>query len=488
MSPGLNAETGVVGLKIEAVESVAEIIAAVDCRMLVEEPDFVLEPVMNEQNPARPYLGGVEQVPGGISCTMSFNIAAKGAGVANLDAGVGPAWGDALRCCGFAENLEAGVKADYTPNLVGSAIPSATIKLFKDGKQRTMRGARGTCSAETEGNAIKYLAFEFTGVFESETDEAPPVGIVYDPTTPPVLVCADYMLLKYHPVNVATPTAFAAEEILRSAANTNIQLAVTLASQTFATQVKAVRLRLRQLGTPAGHTNGIWATIEGDAAGDPDGAPIGTSRFINTDVFPISNAAGGEYVTLIFDTPVSLSAATVYHIVLSGDYTESAVNAVAWETATVAAPAQISQDYDLAWAALPLKNFVFDALHAALAEIIIAGVTWDLGNTVGLRPNVNDCEGFQGGWVGQRLAVGSVEPEEELDANRDFLNNLRDVDVLMQRYKMGEERGNFLEFTMPQTQVIGANEWGERESVLTRPLELQHNQAAGGDDIIIVSR
>jgi hypothetical protein len=486
--PALNAETGVVGIKIEAVEGVAEAITAADCRLLVEEPEFTLEPVLNERAPARPYMGGIPQVPGGISCTMSFRAEIKGAGVANLDAGIGPAWGIALRCCAFAETLEAGVRAAYTPNLVGSQIPSATIKLFKDGKERTMRGARGTCSVETEGNAIQYLAFEFTGVFESETDEAPPANIVYDPTEPPVLLAADYMLLPYHAVVVDAPASYDTEEILMDGVGSNESLAVTLASQASALQCKAVRLRLRQLGTPAGHTNGYWISIQGDAAGDPDGVAIGTSRYINPDAFPVTNAAGGEWVTFVFDTPVTLASGTVYHIVLDGDYTHSPTDAIAWQTATVAAPAQISQFYDAAWAAVALKNFVVQPLAAVLAELLVAGVAWDLGNTVGLRPNVNDDEGYQSGWVSQRLAIGTVEPEEELAANRDFLANLRQQVVLMQRYKLGTERGNLVSVEMPQSQVTGANEWGNREGVLTRPLELQHNQEAGGDDIVIVAR
>jgi len=487
--PGLNAETGVVGLKIESVEAVAEIIGAADCDMLVEEPDFVFEPIMNERKPARPYMGGIPQVPGGKSITFNFKVEIKGPGVTNLDAGTAPSWGKALRCCGFSETLEAGVKAEYTPDLVGTNIPSCTLKLFKDGKQRTGRGCRGTARCEVEGNGIAYINFEFTGVFESETDEAPPAGITYEPHDPPVLVCADYMLLPYHTSGIDAPSAYGVEELLRDGVASNIMLAVDITTPAgAATKVKAVRTRLRQLGTPAGHTNGIWFTIEGDAAGAPDGVPIGTSRYINPDTFPITGAAGGEWVDVIFDTAVSLLAGTTYWFVMQGDYTESAVNAIAWQTEAVLAPAQRCQYYDAAWAALALKNFVFMPLAATLTDLLIAGVSWDLGNTVGLRPNVNDCEGFQSGWVSQRLAVGSVEPEEELDANRDFLGNLTDSDVLYQRHKLGTARGNFVEITMPYTQVVGANSWGNREGVMTRPLDLQHNQSNGGDDIVIVSR
>lgn len=487
--PGRNAETGVVGLAIEAVESVAEVIGAADCDMLVEEPDFELVPILNERKPARATMGAIAQVPGGSSITFRFKVEVKGPGVAALVAGTAPSWGKALRCCGYTETVEATVKSEYTPDLVGADIPSCTVKLFKDGMQRTGRGCRGTASCEVEGNGIAYIQFEFTGVFESETDEAEPAGIVYESDDPPVMVDADYVLLPYHTSKIDVPTAFGVEEILRDGAASNMMFAVDITTPAGgATKIKVVRTRLRQLGTPAGHTNGYWLTIEGDAAGDPDGVPIGTSRFIDPDAYPITNVAGGEWVDIYFDTEVSLLAGTTYWLVLQGDYTVSAINAIAWQTQAVAAPAQRCRFYDAAWAALPLKNVVFQPMDAVLTDLITAGVTWDLVNQVGLRPNVNDVEGFQSGWVSQRTGAGTVEPEEELDANRDFFQSLRTSEILCQLYKLGTARGNFVEFKMPYTQIIDANTWGEREGVLTRPLGLQYNMKDGGDDIIIVSR
>jgi len=481
--PGLNAETGVVGIKIEAVEGVAETIAAAQCGILVEEPEFTIEPKMNQRKPARPYMGGIKQVPGGKSCSMKFKTEIKGSGAV----GTAPAWGVALRCCGFAETNEAGVKSAYTPNLVGTNIPSCTIKLLKDGKYRTMRGARGTVSCDVEGNGIGYLAFEFQGVYEAEGDATAPTGIVYETTQPPVLNNADLVLLPYHAQSVNPPATYAVHEVLRDGAASNIKLAISITT-TVATDLKVVRARLRQGGTPAAEVSGLQMSVMTDVGGDP-GALVGTaSRYVKLASIPVTAVAGGEWTDFYFDTPVPLAGATTYWLVLTGDYTESAVNYVAWQTVACLLAGQRSKFYDAAWAAVALKNFVFQALSAAESQLLVAGVSWDLGNTVGLRDNVNDFQGFQGGWVSQRLAVGKIEPEEELAANRDFLAELIGQTDLCLLFKLGSVAGNRVYFQMPYTQVVGAGGWGNRNGVMTRPLDLQYNQNDGGDDIVIVCR
>jgi hypothetical protein len=114
MSGGRNAETGVVGFKIEAVENVAEVIAAVDCGLLVEEPEFTLEPKMNPRKPARPYMGGIKQVPGGKSCTMKFKAEIKGSGTA----GTAPEWG------GLLLRIERGGRAFDIRSYIGRIVHS----------------------------------------------------------------------------------------------------------------------------------------------------------------------------------------------------------------------------------------------------------------------------------------------------------------------------------------------------------------------------
>jgi hypothetical protein len=328
------------------------------------------------------------------------------------------------------------------------------------------------------------------GTFEAEGDASDPAGIVYSIMQPPVLVNADFVLLPYHVQGINPPSAYAAEEILNDGAASNVKLAIQITT-VGATELKVARLRLRQLGTPAyaPGAHGLQLHIETNAAGDPSGVTVGApSRYVDTATFPLTNVAGGEWVDFYFNAPVSLSAATIYHLVLTTDYTASLINAVAWQAATVLLAAQRSKFFDAAWAAVSLKNFVFQALAAKESELLIGGLSWDLGNGVSLRPNVNDSQGFQGGWIGSRLAVGKAEPEEELAANRDFLAELDDQTELCMLHRLGEDPGNRIYIQMPFTQTVGANSWGNREGIMTRPLDLQFNQSNGGDDIIIISR
>lgn len=118
---------------------------------------------------------------------------------------------------------------------------------------------------------------------------------------------------------------------LREGASTGIELALKF-TQSGAKSVKRVGLFLKKQGTIAAGKK-LTLKIETDSTGDPSGTALGTSGTVDIDT-EVSTTAG--MVMFTFATPVDLADATVYHLVLSGDYSASASNNVCWRSNTVA--------------------------------------------------------------------------------------------------------------------------------------------------------
>ena len=91
-----------------------------------------------------------------------------------------------------------------------------------------------------------------------------------------------------------------------------------------------VDVKLVKTGTPTGN---IWFTIEANNGGVPSNTPLATSS--KYDVSRITTSA--TWVRIVFPTPVSVSAATQYHLVAYGDWTVSAANFISWRMDSSAA-------------------------------------------------------------------------------------------------------------------------------------------------------
>ncbi len=84
-----------------------------------------------------------------------------------------------------------------------------------------------------------------------------------------------------------------------------------------------IDVKLLKTGSPTGN---YWFTIEANSGGVPSNTPLATSR--KYDAARLTTTAG--FVRIPFDAPLSVSAATQYHLVMYGDYTVSAANYVNW--------------------------------------------------------------------------------------------------------------------------------------------------------------
>lgn len=119
------------------------------------------------------------------------------------------------------------------------------------------------------------------------------------------------------------------ETKLKTGASTNVKVAATF-TQTGAASIKRVALKLKKIGTLAA---GKKVTVEicADNAGAPGTALGSTTIDIDSEI-----AASFGTVTATFATPIDVANATVYHVVLSADYTASGTNCVVVRSRDVA--------------------------------------------------------------------------------------------------------------------------------------------------------
>lgn len=122
--------------------------------------------------------------------------------------------------------------------------------------------------------------------------------------------------------------------------------------------VEFIDVKLVRSGTPVG-TLTLQAEIHADSAGVPSNTPLATSDKLN----PVDVSTTAHWVRFIFRSPVSLSALTQYHLVLTGGWTASDTEYVGWR-ADVSAPSYTrgtgsSRSGASTWSAAAGLDFIF---------------------------------------------------------------------------------------------------------------------------------
>jgi hypothetical protein len=130
---------------------------------------------------------------------------------------------------------------------------------------------------------------------------------------------------------------------LREGASTNIELALSF-TQSGARQIKRVALWLDKQGTiTAGKL--LTLKIETDNTANPSGTTLNNATSATVDIdTAVSTTAG--WVVFTFAKPIDVADATVYHFVLSGDYTASGSNNVRLYSTTVASGGTLNPSTD----------------------------------------------------------------------------------------------------------------------------------------------
>lgn len=143
-------------------------------------------------------------------------------------------------------------------------------------------------------------------------------------------------------------TAGATDNKLNSGATTNVKLALKF-TQSGVRNVKRVALQLKNPGTITAGKK-LTLTIQTNNSGAPSGTVVqnGTA---GTVLCSAVTAAYG-WVVFTFAKPVDLADATIYHLVLSCDYTASGTNCIYWRSLTVVSGGTVETFDNTNWAAV----------------------------------------------------------------------------------------------------------------------------------------
>ena len=140
---------------------------------------------------------------------------------------------------------------------------------------------------------------------------------------------------------------------LRIAAADNVELAQQItAPGTGSKTVSSVRVLLRRVGALSAGNVGL--EIRADSTGDP-GTVITNGTATAVAVNTITTNTFGQWVTFTFAVAPTVTGATIYHLVLTGTYTESATDNLEVGTEDVASAGGF-EIKDAAWANTTTKN------------------------------------------------------------------------------------------------------------------------------------
>lgn len=156
-------------------------------------------------------------------------------------------------------------------------------------------------------------------------------------------------------------TVGAENTALRTAADNNVLLAAKF-TKSGAGSLKQVFLPLRQKGTIT--SGDVWITILADSTG-PDGSALATSAKIAAST--LGAAYSGAAFT--FATPLDLTTATVYWIVLQGDFTAGATNQVEWRGMDLVSGGNAATNNATTWTADATLSLEFSNRQFVFADV-----------------------------------------------------------------------------------------------------------------------
>ncbi|MGE0256929.1 MAG: hypothetical protein AB7N54_20225 [Alphaproteobacteria bacterium] len=165
----LNYELMAFLLKIESEYGTNPTPTGADNTMLVE--NFQLTPLQADQldrTTLRTYGGAALAKLAGKHVAVAFDVPLAGSGAA----GTAPAWGVAIRVCGFDETVVESTSVTYA--LVDSGFESATGAFFIDGIQHLLTGMRGNATFRFNAHGIPYMRVEALALYTGPTAVALP--------------------------------------------------------------------------------------------------------------------------------------------------------------------------------------------------------------------------------------------------------------------------------------------------------------------------
>lgn len=114
---------------------------------------------------------------------------------------------------------------------------------------------------------------------------------------------------------------------------------------------------------------------------------------------------------------------------------------------------------------------------------IVAKFSFNQGNDVQLRPDVNSDQGYVGTRIVGRKAEGGIDPEADLVASQDFWGKLRSAQRMPFSMRIGKVVGNIVLLMAPSTQYTKMT-YTDRSGILTYDAGLKFAGYQADDEII----
>lgn len=169
-------------------------------------------------------------------------------------------------------------------------------------------------------------------------------------------------------VGASYTTVGAGEIVLRNGSNDNIKLGAKF-TQSGAKTLAHALLRLKRNGALASGT--LTLELYADSSG-PTGSALASATL---DLSKVSTSDYENYL-FTFAATYELVNSTVYWLVLTGDYTESATDNITWrQKASVGGAAGNSSIFDSSWTADTDKSFEFEVWQYDFADVSGGGFT-----------------------------------------------------------------------------------------------------------------
>ena len=150
--------------------------------LLVMEPLPNVATTLLERNNVRNDISQQNATAGRNVGTITFGYELRG----GTGAGVAPAIGPALKCCGLSETVVAVTSVAYAP--VSGTFDSCTIYCYFEGQVWKFVGCRGTYTMEAQAGQRATLQFTFTGrLLEVPSAATMPASPTYDTVVPPIV-------------------------------------------------------------------------------------------------------------------------------------------------------------------------------------------------------------------------------------------------------------------------------------------------------------
>ncbi len=129
--------------------------------------------------------------------------------------------------------------------------------------------------------------------------------------------------------------------------------------------------------------------------------------------------------------------------------------------------------------------FVNAAVAIGAFNPVINQLTMELANNFPPIKDANSTDGFAGVRVIERMVTGQIDPEDELIATNDFLNDLKtNQDFAFTTGVIGSAVGNQYELSMPAFHYRGMSE-AERDGVMVATMNYGAVESAGDDDFTL---